>query len=73
MPVSQKRLGEIAAIADEDIDTSDIPEADGAWFEGAKLALSPEPAVGRTGPARTPRGATPSPSTARARARSCAS
>ena len=41
MPVSQKRLGEIAAIADEDIDTSDIPEADEAWFEGAKLVLPP--------------------------------
>ena len=41
MPVSQKRLGEIAAIADEDIDTSDIPEADEAWFEGAKLVRPP--------------------------------
>ena len=41
MPISQKRLGEIAAIADEDIDTSEIPEADGAWFEGAKLVLPP--------------------------------
>ena len=41
MPVSQKRLGEIAAIADEDIDTSDVPEADEAWFEGAKLILPP--------------------------------
>ena len=37
MPVSQKRLDEIAAIADQDIDTSDIHEADEAWFEGAKL------------------------------------
>lgn len=41
MPVSQKRLGETAAIADEDIDTSDIPEADEAWFEGAKLVRPP--------------------------------
>ena len=41
MPVSQKRLGEIAAIADENIDTSDIPEADKAWFEGAKLVRPP--------------------------------
>jgi len=32
-------LAEIAAIADEDIDTSEIPEADEAWFEGAKLVL----------------------------------
>ena len=41
MPISQKRLGEIAAVADEDIDASDIPEADEAWFEGAKLVLPP--------------------------------
>ena len=41
MPVSQERLGEIAAIADEDIDTSDIPEADEAWFEGAELVRPP--------------------------------
>ena len=39
MPVSQKRLAEIAAIADDDIDTSEIPEADEAWFKGAKLVL----------------------------------
>ena len=39
MPVSKERLAEIAAIADEDIDTSEIPEADEAWFEGAKLVL----------------------------------
>lgn len=39
MPVSRKRLAEIAAIADEDIDTSEISEADEAWFEGAKLVL----------------------------------
>ncbi len=39
MPVSKERLAEIAAIADEDIDTSEIPEADETWFEGAKLVL----------------------------------
>ena len=39
MPISQKRLAEIAAIADEDIDTSEIPEADEAWFKGAKLVI----------------------------------
>ena len=39
MPVSQKRLAEIAAITDDDIDTSEIPEADEAWFKGAKLVL----------------------------------
>ena len=41
MPVSQERLGEITAIADDDIDTTDIPEADEAWFEGAKLVRPP--------------------------------
>ena len=39
MPISQKRLAEIAAIADDDIDTSEIPEADEAWFKGAKVVL----------------------------------
>ena len=39
MPISQKRLAEIAAIADEDIDTSEIPEAGDAWFKGAELVL----------------------------------
>ena len=66
MPISQKRLGEIAAIADEDIDTSDIPEADEAWFEGAKLVLSPG-GENTAGPV-----ATPSPSRARPPARSSA-
>ena len=36
MPISTKRLAEIAAIADDDIDTSDVPEADEAWFQDAK-------------------------------------
>ena len=39
VPISKKRLAEIAAIADDDIDTSEIPEADEAWFKGAKLVL----------------------------------
>ena len=39
MPISQERLAEIAAIADDDIDTSEISEADEAWFKGAKLIL----------------------------------
>ena len=62
MPVSQKRLGEIAAIADEDIDTTDIPEADEAWFEGAKLVRPPggegtggDPSTTWRGGARQPR------------------
>jgi superfamily II DNA or RNA helicase len=37
MPISKKRLAEIAAIADEDIDTSDIPEAGEEFFKKAKL------------------------------------
>ena len=32
-------MAEIAAIADDDIDTSEIPEADEAWFKDAKLVL----------------------------------
>ena len=49
MPVSEKRLADIVAIADEDIDTSEIPEADEAWFKDAKLVcpqgarIAPEP------------------------------
>src|SRR5216683_5249420 len=39
MPISKKRLAEIAAIADEDIDTSDIPEADEEFFKKAKLTV----------------------------------
>ena len=42
MSISQERLAEVAAIADEDIDTSEIPEADEAWFKGAKLVLPQE-------------------------------
>jgi hypothetical protein len=39
MPISKKRVTEIAAIADEDIDTSDIPEADEEFFRKARLVL----------------------------------
>ena len=35
-------MTEIAAIPDDDIDTSEIPEADEAWFKGAKLVLPQE-------------------------------
>ena len=59
MPISQKRLAEIAAIADDDIDTSEIPEADEAWFKGAKLVL-PQEAETTAGPVdemETPRSA----------------
>jgi uncharacterized protein (DUF4415 family) len=37
-------LAEIDAIADKDIDTSDIPEVDEAFFETARLVM---PAAGR--------------------------
>jgi hypothetical protein len=39
MPISKKRLAEIAAIADADIDTSDIPEAGEEFFKKAKLTV----------------------------------
>ena len=47
MPISEKRLAELAAIADKDIDTSDIAEADEAWFKDAKLIM---PSASRTVP-----------------------
>ena len=37
MPISQARLKELAARSDEEIDYSDIPELDEAFFEKAKL------------------------------------
>ncbi len=37
MPISQARLKELAARSDEEIDDSDIPELDEAFFEKAKL------------------------------------
>jgi superfamily II DNA or RNA helicase len=48
MPISKERLAEIAAIADEDIDISDIPEAGEAFFERAKLVLPGGPAASGT-------------------------
>lgn len=36
---SGRRLAEIEAIKDEDIDTSDIPELDEAFFQKARLVL----------------------------------
>lgn len=36
-PISQERLAEIAAIADEDIDTSDIPELDDEFWKNARV------------------------------------
>jgi uncharacterized protein (DUF4415 family) len=43
MTISKKRLAEIEAIADKDIDTSDIPEVDEAFFRTARLVM---PAAG---------------------------
>ena len=37
MPISKKRLAELAALPDDAIDTSDIAEADEAFFRAAKL------------------------------------
>ncbi len=39
MSISKKRLAEIAAIKDEDIDTSDIPELDEAFFQKARMVM----------------------------------
>jgi superfamily II DNA or RNA helicase len=39
MPISDKRKAEIAGIADEAIDTSDIPEVSAAFFQTARLVL----------------------------------
>ena len=39
MPVPKERLGEIEAMPEGGIDTSDIPELDAAFFEKARLVL----------------------------------
>ncbi|WP_244550604.1 DEAD/DEAH box helicase family protein [Bradyrhizobium sp. Rc3b] len=39
MGISKKRLAELAAMPDGEINTSDIPEADEAFFKSAKLKL----------------------------------
>jgi superfamily II DNA or RNA helicase len=52
MPISKKRLAELTAMPDDAIDTSDIPEADEAFFRAARLrqpkALSGVPSVAVT-------------------------
>ena len=45
MPISEKRLKEIRAIRDEDIDCSEIPEAGPDFWERAELHM-PEPKKG---------------------------
>ena len=37
LSISKERLAEMAAIADEDIDTSDIPELDEAFWANAQV------------------------------------
>lgn len=39
MSISPQRLNEIAAIPDEEIDTSDIPELDDHFWENAKMVI----------------------------------
>lgn len=45
MSISTKRLREIKAIKDEDIDYSDIPEADESFWRRAELQM-PQPKKG---------------------------
>ena len=42
MSISPQRLEEIAAIRDEDIDFSDIPELDEEFFRNAGLVMPPD-------------------------------
>lgn len=41
MAISKKRLAEIAAIPDAEIDTSEIPEMDEEFFATARLVMPP--------------------------------
>jgi len=46
MPISKKRLEEINAIKEEDIDTTDIPELDEKFWNNAQLVLpTPKPSI----------------------------
>lgn len=45
MTISKERLNQIEAIGDEEIDYSDIPETDEAFWEKAELRL-PQPKKG---------------------------
>jgi superfamily II DNA or RNA helicase len=49
MPISKERAAEIEAIAEKDIDTSEIPEAGEEFFRKAKLVLPARPASSRPG------------------------
>ena len=43
MTISKRRLTEIAAVPDEEIDTSEIPEIGEEQFKRAKLVLPDDP------------------------------
>ncbi len=43
MTISIKRVAEIEAISDDEIDTSDIPEVSAAFFERGKKKPKPKP------------------------------
>ncbi len=46
MPISKKRLEEIKAMRDKDIDTSDIPELDDLFWDNAELVMpQPKPSI----------------------------
>jgi hypothetical protein len=70
MSISGKRLAEIAAIVDKDIDTSEIREADEAFFKNARLIL---PVAGAAPRPRAPMGGASVPSVSVAYARTGAS
>lgn len=42
MSISPKRLAELEALKDEDIDYSDIPELDEEFFRNARLVMPPD-------------------------------
>ena len=48
IPISKQRLEEIAAIPDDEIDFSDIPELGPEFFENARLVLPPRSASKKT-------------------------
>jgi superfamily II DNA or RNA helicase len=55
MPISKERLTEISALAEADIDTSDIPEAGEDFFSRAKLRTPNNGRAGARGQASGPR------------------
>lgn len=51
-PISDKRLAEIGAIDDDQIDLSDVPEPDEAWFASAKVRTSKGSSAGTERPSQ---------------------